>query len=173
MGWKTDSAKWKKRMEEFVDRRYEYVEMSMKSGNYKPSFCSTLLADTSMHGSDREEFEFDLKWSANSMYSALLDTTITTVAHFMLAMMLNPGVLRRAQAEIDAVVGSDSLPTFSDRENLPYIECIFKESLRWGVPVPLNLPHRLMEDNVYNGMFIPKGSLVFGNIWAMMRDENV
>ncbi|KAF5310107.1 hypothetical protein D9619_010511 [Psilocybe cf. subviscida] len=173
MGWKTDSAKWKKRMEEFVDRPYEYVKMSMKSGNYKPSFCSTLLADTSMHGSDREEFEFDLKWSANSMYSASLDTTITTVAHFMLAMMLNPGLLRRAQGEIDEVVGSDRLPTFSDRENLPYIECIFKESLRWGVPVPLNLPHRLMEDDIYNGMFIPKGSLVFGNIWAMMRDENV
>ncbi|KAF5310105.1 hypothetical protein D9619_010517 [Psilocybe cf. subviscida] len=36
-----------------------------------------------------------------------------------------------------------------------------------------DLPHRLMDDDVYNGMFIPKGSLVFGNIWAMMRDENV
>ncbi|KAF8958976.1 cytochrome P450 [Flammula alnicola] len=34
-------------------------------------------------------------------------------------------------------------------------------------------PHRLMEDNVYNGMHIPKGSLVFGNIWAMLRNEEI
>jgi cytochrome P450 len=53
-------------------------------------------------------------------------------------MMLNPEILRRAQAEIDAAVGSDRLPNFDDRENLPYVECIFKESLRWGVPVPLS-----------------------------------
>ncbi|EED79205.1 predicted protein [Postia placenta Mad-698-R] len=44
------------------------------------------------------------------------------------------------------------------------------EVLRWGVPVPLSLPHRLMEDDVYNGMHIPKGSLVFGNVWNMVRN---
>lgn len=39
------------------------------------------------------------------------------------------------------------------------------EVLRWGVPMPLSMPRRLMEDDVYNGMHIPKGSLVFGNVW--------
>lgn len=65
------------------------------------------------------------------------------------------------------------------------MEAVYKETLRWAVPVPLSvspssslspafltllccvdLPHRLMEDDVYDGMFIPKGSLVFGNIWC-------
>ena len=66
------------------------------------------------------------------------------------------------------------------------VESLYKEVLRWGVPVPLSmlirnqyttwaenllisdLPHRLMEDDVYKDMHIPKGSLIFGNIWYVM-----
>ncbi|KAF8154735.1 cytochrome P450 [Crassisporium funariophilum] len=170
-GFKKNAMIWKKKMEEFVDRPYEFVKNSMKSGTHKASFCSTLLEDTSIQSLDK--FEFDLKWSANSMYSASIDTTITTVSHFILAMVLNPDAQRKAQQELDTVVGSGRLPTFADRASLPYVECLFKETLRWGVPVPLNLPHRLMEDDVYNGMHIPKGSLIFGNIWAMLRNETM
>ena len=39
--------------------------------------------------------------------------------------------LRKAQAEIDRVVGSDRLPALDDYENLPYIRCCIKESMRW------------------------------------------
>ena len=46
------------------------------------------------------------------------------------------------------------------------------EVLRWGVPVPLGLPHRLMEDDVYKGMYLKAGTLVFANIWNMLRNEN-
>ena len=52
-------------------------------------------------------------------------------------MVQNPEVLAKAQKEIDSVIGNDRFPTFDDRANLPYIDCIFKECLRWGVPVPL------------------------------------
>jgi cytochrome P450 len=62
---------------------------------------------------------------------------MTVVLQFLLAMIQNPDVLAKAQKEIDAVVGNDRLPTFEDRENLPYVDCVFDECLRWGVPVPL------------------------------------
>jgi len=170
-GFKKNARMWKAKMEEFVDRPYEFMKNSMKSGTYKQSFCSNLLEDPTIQAV--ENFEFDLKWSANSMYSASIDTTITTVSQFILAMILHPEAQRKAQAELDSVVGGDRLPNFEDRGRLPFVECVFKEALRWGVPVPLNLPHRLMEDDVYNGMHIPKGSLVFGNIWAMLRNETM
>ncbi|KAF5381704.1 hypothetical protein D9615_005603 [Tricholomella constricta] len=169
-GFKVKAARWKAKMEEFVDKPYEYVKNSIKSGTFKPSFCSTLLDDDNK---TTPEFEFDLKWTANSMYSASMDTTMTTVSHFLLAMIAHPEVLAEAQKEIDTVVGSDRLPTFKDRPKLPYIEAILNETWRWGVPVPLNLPHRLMEDDVYRDMHIPKGSLIFGNIWAILRDERI
>jgi Cytochrome P450 len=94
-------------------------------------------------------------------------------------IMEHPEVLAKAQQEIDEVVGNDRLPTSEDRPSLTYLECIFSESLRWAAPIPLSntsswhfsltncsdmlspdLPHRLMEDDVYRGMFMPKGSVV-------------
>ncbi|PPR04944.1 hypothetical protein CVT26_012772 [Gymnopilus dilepis] len=170
-GFKRNAIKWRRKMEEFVNRPYEFVKNCMKSGEYKRSFCSNLLEDEGIKAVD--DFEFDLKWSANSMYSASIDTTLTTVSHFILAMMLHPEAQRKAQEELDRVVGTERLPTFADRASLPYVESVFKESLRWAVPVPLSLPHRLMEDDMYNGMFIPKGTLIFGNIWTMLRDETL
>ena len=52
-------------------------------------------------------------------------------------MVMYPEVQKRAQAELDAVVGPNRLPTFQDRPSLPYIEAIMKESLRWQLVTPM------------------------------------
>ena len=54
-----------------------------------------------------------------------------------LAMALYPEVQKKAQAEIDTVVGPHRLPDFEDRPSLPYINAIVKESMRWHVVLPL------------------------------------
>jgi cytochrome P450 len=56
---------------------------------------------------------------------------------FFLATVLNPDVVRKAQEELDAVVGRERLPDFSDRPSLPYINAIVKEVLRWYPVFPL------------------------------------
>ena len=56
---------------------------------------------------------------------------------FFLALVLFPQVQRRAQAELDAVIGRDRLPTFDDRPHLPYIEALCKELLRWQMVGPV------------------------------------
>lgn len=56
---------------------------------------------------------------------------------FFLAMVLFPGVQERAQAELDTVVGTDRLPDFSDRNQLPYIAALIKEVWRWQPVAPL------------------------------------
>ena len=53
-------------------------------------------------------------------------------------MALYPEVQRKAQAEIDAVVGPHRLPDFEDRLSLPYINAIVKESMRWHLALPLS-----------------------------------
>ena len=47
-------------------------------------------------------------------------------------MMMNPDAQRKAQQEIDRVVGNGRLPEFSDRADLPFVDCILKETLRYG-----------------------------------------
>ncbi|KAG0694413.1 cytochrome P450 [Suillus ampliporus] len=178
--FKRNAAIWKSKMEEFVDRPYEFVKAEIKKGTARPSFVSTLLKSPSPDSSfdststSDAQLDHDIRWTANSMYSASIDTTLTTLSHFILAMVQHPHVLARAQAELDAVLGAARrLPTFEDRERLPYCDAVFTETLRWGVPVPLSLPHRLTQNDVYEGMHIPEGTLVFGNIWAILRDPGL
>ncbi|OJT06167.1 O-methylsterigmatocystin oxidoreductase [Trametes pubescens] len=95
------------------------------------------------------------------------------MSHFILAMVKYPAAMRKAQAEIDGLTGGRRLPTPDDRPALPYVEAVLRECLRWTAPVPLGLPHRLMEDDVYQGRTIPKGTLIFANIWRMTRDPAV
>ena len=45
---------------------------------------------------------------------------------FILACILYPEWIPRAQREIDAIVGEDRLPSFKDRPHLPYIEAIVR-----------------------------------------------
>jgi len=45
---------------------------------------------------------------------------------------------------------------------------IIKESARWGPTVPLGLPHRVMEDDVYENYLIPKGATIFINTWCVV-----
>jgi cytochrome P450 len=71
-------------------------------------------------------------------------------------MATHPDVQRTAQQEIDRVVGNDRLPDFADRVSLPYIEAVYHELLRHSPPLPLGIPHALMEDDVYEGHFLPR-----------------
>lgn len=84
---------------------------------------------------------------------------------FFLAMALYPDVQKKAQAELDDVVGPNRLPEFEDRDSLPYITAITKECLRWLTVAPFGVPHSSIEDDEYNGHRIPKGSLILPNIW--------
>ncbi|KAF8531385.1 cytochrome P450, partial [Gautieria morchelliformis] len=58
--------------------------------------------------------------------------------------------LRKAQRELDEVIGADRLPTFEDRDSLPYMNAICKEIQRWHPVVPLGIAHGVTQDNVYN-----------------------
>ena len=52
-------------------------------------------------------------------------------------MTLYPEVQKRAQEEIDSFVGNARLPTFADRGNMPYLDAMVKEILRWNPVAPL------------------------------------
>jgi len=92
---------------------------------------------------------------------------------FFVAVLLRPDIQAKAQEELDAVTGRERLPTFQDRPMLPLVNAICKEVLRWRPVVPLAVPHATTEDDVYKGLFIPKGALVMGNVWAILHDPEM
>jgi cytochrome P450 len=91
----------------------------------------------------------------------------------MLAMIAFPKVQRRAQAEIDAVVGRDRLPTFAHTPRLPYVRAIIREVLRWRPAIPFSIPHAATNEDWYEGMYIPKGTICISNIWHCNHDRAV
>jgi hypothetical protein len=102
-------------------------------------------------------------------------------------MMLYPEVQKRAQAQIDEVVGRDRLPSFADRTSLPYVEAVLWEVMRWNPVTPLGMcitllclppcadkvspeggPRASLVDDVYDGYFIPAGSYIIPNVWSVL-----
>lgn len=68
---------------------------------------------------------------------AASETTVTATMSFILAMLKYPEVQRKAQQEVDSVVGTDRLPEFSDQPHLPYLSAVLKEVLRYIVSLLL------------------------------------
>ncbi|EJF63285.1 cytochrome P450 [Dichomitus squalens LYAD-421 SS1] len=100
------------------------------------------------------------------------DTSMATLQATFLALSLYPEVQKKAQAELDAVVGPSRLPNFGDRDSLVYVNAIVKESFRWFTVTPLGISHCTVEDDEFRGYFIPAGTVLTANIWAVMHDPN-
>ncbi|KAG2123185.1 cytochrome P450 [Suillus cothurnatus] len=165
-GFKRLAREWSQNLKEMVDVSYKFVKDQMDAGIAPISFTSNLLEGRTLSA----EEEHIVKWSAASLYAGGADTTVSTIYSVFLAMTLFPDVQKKAQAEIDAVVGSDRFPSFTDRDSLPYTEALVKEVLRWNVVGPTAIPHRVTEDDIHDGYYIPKGSVVIPNIWFMLNN---
>ncbi|KAJ6610073.1 cytochrome P450 [Mycena sp. CBHHK59/15] len=142
---------------------------------------SCVVADELEHlspDSDPSE-ESIIKNVAATMYAAGADTVVSAMSTFFLAMSLYPDVQAKAQAELDSVLGQ-RLPLFTDRSQLPFVDHICYELLRWNPVTPLGIAHYVSEgfspcfkDDEYNGYHIPKGTTVLPNVWAILHDPDV
>jgi cytochrome P450 family 619 len=98
------------------------------------------------------------------------DTSASIITAFVQAMAAHPEVQRKAQAQIDGVVGEDRSPTWQDYARLPYVAHCVKETMRWRPVTPLAFPHALAEDDWVDGKLLPKGTVIIVNAWGMHFD---
>ncbi|KIK32755.1 hypothetical protein CY34DRAFT_814091, partial [Suillus luteus UH-Slu-Lm8-n1] len=158
-------------MRELADVPFRYTQQHMTDSS-SPGQMS-MVAENLRRMEKQDEaskllFENDLKKTATT---ALIVDTKSTLMAFALAMVSYPDVQRRAQAEINSVIGKDRLPLFEDRASLPYVESVLRETLRWQPIAPIGIPHATSSDDIYDGYFIPKGTTVICNMWGITRDE--
>ncbi|KAA1478712.1 cytochrome P450 [Dentipellis sp. KUC8613] len=172
-GFHSKVKQMKEDREKLYDIPFLYTKHQMLRNFAPKSMVSTLLSRKSP--TRDEEL---IKAAAASLYSGGAETTPSTLLSFLLAMVVYPDVQTRAQAELDALLGSPDgsslrLPTLDDRARLPYVNALIKEVWRWNPSVPLGLAHRVTKDDTYNGFFIEKGATVYANIWcvSILHDE--
>ncbi|KAF3768808.1 putative cytochrome P450 oxidoreductase [Cryphonectria parasitica EP155] len=147
----------------------------IKAGTATPSFMKTHFdrwVSNAKAGIHQEATIEDLKGATAAVFIAGGNSTWGTVLSAILFLTKFPDVQRRVQEEIDTVVGTGRLPTFQDRPTLKYLDAFLTECMRVLPLNPLVIPHCSLKDDVYEGMFIPAGSVVFANAKAMTRDPN-
>ncbi|KAI1047620.1 hypothetical protein LB505_012637 [Fusarium chuoi] len=165
-GFKATAKQWRSNLESSVEDPAAFVEHQVANGKDNTSFLSQLMQKKGL--TDEEGSEN--KWLAASLYAAGADTTVSAITTFFLAMTLFPDAQKKAQCEIDEVVGTGRLPTLSDRQSLPYVNALVKEVLRWHPVGPMCLPHTTSQDDIIDGHLIPKGAMILPNIWQICHD---
>jgi cytochrome P450 len=172
--YRTTGRQWKRINEITVDAPYLFVRDQMEKGAERRSYISSLVEHhRGKEGQLSKEDEKAIKTTAAALYGGGADTTISTILSFVLSMLMFPEVQKKAQEEIDRVVGSDRLPTFEDQPQLPYINALVKEALRWFPVVPIATPHVAHEEIIHDGYRIPKGAYILPSIWWFLHDPKV
>ncbi|KAJ7928115.1 cytochrome P450 [Mycena leptocephala] len=149
---------------------FGFAKQNMRDGTDSQSVVAKLLEACQARNRSEDQAIPEV---AATAYAAGADTTVSALASFFLAMAVHPDIQKKAQSEIDTVIGTRRLPEFEDRPSLPFVEALYREVLRWKPVLPLGIAYAASADDIYNGYFIPKGATVISNIWAMTRNESI
>lgn len=156
--------------EEMTNAPFAAAKARMAQGGHDASFVSDVVEQQS--GKDSPANEQVIRETAATAFAAGAETTTATTAAFILAMVIYPDVQLKAQAEIDRVVGRNRLPTFEDKDALPYVFAVYMETLRWHTVFPQGVPHRLQVEDTYCGYILPSGATIVVNAWGILHDVN-
>ncbi|KAM7264764.1 hypothetical protein ACFE04_002447 [Oxalis oulophora] len=159
-------------VDQIIAERQE-VRRNRKSedGDVK-DFLEMLLDLLEDEKSDTKITKTELKAVILDFFTAGTDSAAVIIEWALVELMKQPELLKRAQQEIDDLVGKDRLVRESDCPNLPLIQAIVKETFRLHPAIPLLL-RKAVEPCEVNGYKIPVGTLLFVNVWAMGRDPKI
>jgi cytochrome P450 len=100
-----------------------------------------------------------------TLFEAGSGTTAVAMMSFCLAMCHYPEWMKEIQKEVDEAVSGDRMPDFDDMSALPTVRTVAKDVLRWRPVTAGGIPHQLVKDDVYQGLFLPAGTNVHPNQW--------
>ncbi len=135
--WITRSRSVGMAMDKLYGRIVSHViQRRLKSGSHG-SFLDGVLDQQEKLQLNRNELNF----LCGVLMEGGSDTSSSMILAFIHAMIKYPDVQRKAQQEIDGLVGEDRSPLWSDYAKLPYVSQIVKETMRWRPVTPLAFPH--------------------------------
>ncbi|XP_030465471.1 cytochrome P450 84A1-like [Syzygium oleosum] len=127
---------------------------------------------------ESEDLQNSIKLTKDNIKAIIMDvmfggteTVASAIEWAMAELMRSPEDLKKVQKELADVVGLHRRVEESDFENLTYLRCAIKETLRLHPPIPLLL-HEAAEDSEVSGYFIPAKTRVMINAWAIGRDPS-
>ncbi|AEO67375.1 uncharacterized protein THITE_2116283 [Thermothielavioides terrestris NRRL 8126] len=167
--WKAQVLEQRKKDIQMYTGLMDDVRKRLAAGKLPDCFAKHLLDEQHNLGMS----DLEVAYTAGTPFGAGVETSAGSLASFLLACVkFGDSFIPKAQAELDRVVGPDRLPTFDDLPSLEYVRAVVSETLRWRpVAVLGGTPHATTADDVYKGMFIPKGSTVIAPLWSIHLNE--
>uniref|UniRef100_A0A7I4B718 Cytochrome P450 n=1 Tax=Physcomitrium patens TaxID=3218 RepID=A0A7I4B718_PHYPA len=165
---------FRNRMDSFVEKIIQERLEERKSSRAPKELREKDYLDALLDEADQQK-EIDLnvvKTMIWEIFAAGMETNIASSEWAMAELVNAPHTMKKAQAELDAVVGRDRMVKESDLPNLPYIKAIAKESLRLHPPVPF-LAHQCIKSCKAFGYDIKSGTSVFVNVYGLGRLESI
>ncbi|KAI1797445.1 cytochrome P450 [Ganoderma leucocontextum] len=166
MGFKEKARRFKEQYFSLAEEGHQMVKDDIANGVARPSLTYTALVE----GKAGEVPDDVIAFTATQVYTGGADTTVSTLSSFILFMVKNPEVQKKAQEEIDRVIGPDRLASFPDRKSLPYTDSILSEVLRLRPPVSV-VTREAGQDDTHNGYLVEKETVILVNFWGMLRAE--
>ncbi|KAH8918097.1 cytochrome P450 [Atractiella rhizophila] len=163
--WRTAALKRREEDIKLYTGLVEEVKAKMKEGKAPESFCRTIIENQQELGMS----DIEVAYTCSTPFGAGIETSSGTIAVFIMACVhAGETFTKKAQEELDRVVGSERMPDWGDLDELVYVKAVVGETFRWRpVAVLGGTPHQSTQDDVYNGMYIPKGTTVIGNLWSI------
>ncbi|KAL9668814.1 hypothetical protein QQ045_006354 [Rhodiola kirilowii] len=161
-------TKFDKIFDPIIQQRLEMDKEATKSSN--TDFLQVLLKMVD----EEEAFTMvHLKALLMDMVVGGTDTSSNTTEFAMAEIINKPEIMKKAQQELDSVVGKEKIVEESDIPKLHYLYAILKETLRLHPALPLLVPHCPSETVTVGGYTVPQGSRIFINVWAIHRDPSI
>ncbi|KAJ5770268.1 cytochrome P450 [Penicillium nucicola] len=161
-------SRWKDRAELIHSNGKRAYTNSMKAALERDvwSFSRELFEKKETRDLSTEQLSFVI----GDIFMGALDTIETTLKIFVMICLLHPDTVHEAQKELDSVVGRERLPSFEDRNRLPYVNGFISEVMRWRPLVPIGGPRAPDRDDEYMGYFIPAKCTIIANQWELDHD---
>lgn len=165
---------WKRHADKFFARQLKTYMHLFEHGCKSPGWNATKQAVASAKKYAKDGIpDLELAFTLATSIQGGMETSPRQVLWLLVAAVTSPSFLRRAHDVLDAVVGRDRLPQFSDRPKLAYIEAIMNEMFRWRPISPGSIPRRADKADELHGVKIPKNVTVISNAFGIGRDEAV
>ncbi|XP_053380505.1 cytochrome P450 1A1-like [Mercenaria mercenaria] len=161
--------------ERIHEKYFFHIKETHERGKIRGYVDFLLDEQASQHesGNDVLLTEETIKAMLQEVIIAGFITTFSTLSNLFLCLMNHPNYQRKAQEELNEVVGNKRLPTLDDRRNCPFIEAVVMETLRYLTTALYGVPHTNETSLEFEGFQIPAWSNVFANLWFIHHDERI
>ncbi|KFK34123.1 hypothetical protein AALP_AA5G104300 [Arabis alpina] len=153
------------------DELLERVVQDHEAGNVdKTDFVDVLLGVQKEKSIGFEVDRLSIKAIVLDVFVGGTDTSSTLLEWEMTELLSHRECLKRLQEEVRTICKGRSSVTEDDIQHMDYLRAVIKETLRLHPPVPLMVPHESTEDVKLRDHFIPAGTQVMVNLWAIGRE---